>query len=256
MASGEPFEPRAPRLFLDDPEAVSEGLITIRGSAVHRLTRVMRMRRSDALEVIHEPSGRVYRTELARLGAEAIEATIVRSRPIAPERGAAVTLCPAIIRAPRFDMVVEKATELGVCGFRPVRATRSLAQSQGRERMARWKRLVTEAAEQCRREQRPWIEPPVEIEELVAQAPAAGTLRLFASEREAGRHVGDVIPAGAAPAQVEILVGPEGGFTAAEADAAIGHGWRSVSLGDHPLRAETAAIVATALVFEALRRGS
>ncbi len=265
MVSGEQLSPRAPRLFLDDadledPSALHEqcvgGSISIRGATVHRLGRVLRLRRGDVIEVVHEASGCIYEADLQRLTADVVEIRILEARAIREDTTPALWLCPSIVRAPRFDLLVEKTTELGVRGIRPVRATRSLAQSQGRERAARWKRLVTEASEQCRREQRPTIADPVELFDLVRAEAPTGALRLFASERERARHIADVFRGRSLPTSVELLVGPEGGFTDAESEAAMANGWQPFSLGPRPLRAETASIVATALVQEALREGT
>ncbi|HJN92925.1 MAG TPA: RsmE family RNA methyltransferase [Dehalococcoidia bacterium] len=229
------------------------GSIAIRGASVHRLGRVLRLRRGDDLEVVHEGSGCVFRVELQRLTSDVVEAEVLEAREIMEDAPPPLWLCPSIVRAPRFDLLVEKTTELGVFGIRPVRATRSLAQSQGRERSARWKRLVTEASEQCRRERRPLVEDHVELLDLVGGSPEPGGLRLFASERERTRWIPDLFREQGLPTSVELLVGPEGGFTEAEAEAAAANAWQPVSLGPRPLRAETASIVATALVQEALR---
>jgi 16S rRNA (uracil1498-N3)-methyltransferase len=262
MVSGEQLSPRAPRLFLDDADlddaSVLEerqlgGSIAIRGASVHRLGRVLRLRRGDGLEVVHEGSGCVFRVELQRVTSDVVEAEVLEAREIQEDESPPLWLCPAIVRAPRFDLLVEKTTELGVYGIRPVRATRSLAQSHGRERSSRWKRLVTEASEQCRRERRPVVADPVELLDLVGAPVAPGGMRLFASERERTRWIPDVFRGQGVPASVELLVGPEGGFTETEAEAAVTNGWQPVSLGPRPLRAETASIVATALVQEALR---
>ncbi|MEE9277999.1 MAG: RsmE family RNA methyltransferase [Dehalococcoidia bacterium] len=253
MANGELSAPRAPRIFLDDRESVREGLVIVRGSSARRLARSLHLRRGDAVEVIHDRS--LYHVGLTRVGEDVIEAEIRETCPLRPDPSPEVTLCPAIIRPQRFDLIIEKATELGVAGIQPVLATRSLATSPSRQRQARWRRLITEAAEQCRREQRPQLHEPVEVEALVAAPPAGGAVRIFASEREPSRRVAEALGMAAPPQRVQILVGPEGGFTVPEADAAIAHGWIPVTLSPRPLRPETAAVVATALVQEALRPG-
>lgn len=252
MANGELSGPRAPRLFVEDAEAVDGDRVTIRGSAVHRLTRVLRLRHNDPLEIIHEPSGRFLDTCVERVTGTTVELSVRAERPLVPEPGPRVILCPSMIRAPRFDLVMEKSTELGVHGVRPVRAVRSLAKESGRERAGRWRRIVIEAAEQCRREQAPWIDPPLELATLVAAPAVSGGLRLLSSEREGRQRVRDLLAPGATPAQVEILVGPEGGFTDEEFALATAYGWRPVTLGPRPMRAETAAVVAMAVVQEAL----
>lgn len=252
MVSGGPSAPRAPRLFVDEQDAVAADRLTIRGASVHRLSRVLRMHRGDPLEAVHPPSGRIYAVSIERLIEDRIEAAIETSRPLAPDPAPCITLCPAVIRAQRFDIVVEKATELGVSTIRPVRATRSLSQSAGRDRLARWRRLVTEAAEQCRREMRPEIAAPVPVEELLVEPQPAASLRIFASALEQSRRVAALL-ADAPPLQdVQILVGPEGGFTSEEARLALANGWRPVTLGPRPLRAETASVAALAVVQDAL----
>lgn len=252
MVSGGASAARAPRLFVDEPDAVQAGRLTIPGSVVHRLSRVLRLRRGDALEVIHD--GIFYDAVLLRVGRESAEAEIRDARPVRPDPPPRVTLCPSVIRAQRFDLVVEKVTELGVGRIRPVRATRSLARARGTERSGRWKRLITEAAEQCRREDRPPIEEPVELYDLVAERPGSGSLRLFASARERQRHLDETILNAPSILEIQLLVGPEGGFTGDETGAAEAAGWVPVSLGPRPLRAETAGIVVVALAQAALRR--
>ena len=247
-------ESRVARIFLDDADALSGMVMTIRGRPVRRLSRVLRLRRGDALEVIHE--GQLHVVRLTRVRQDVAEGEVSESRPVEASRPPLVTLCPAVIRPQRFEMVIEKATELGVDRIRPVRAIRSLAKSQSRDRVARWKRIVTEASEQCRREQRPPIDEPVDLEILVAAPAGSGTVRIMASAWEQSRRVADVLGEVGQPQEVAILVGPEGGSTPGEADLAQAHGWVPVTLGPRPLRAETAGVVAAAVVQEALLRPS
>ena len=254
MVSGEASTPRAPRLFVDEPEAIQAGLLTIQGSMVHRLSRVLRLRRGDALEVIHD--GTFYDAVLLRLGRDSAEAEVRRARPVEGDPPPKVTLCPSVIRAQRFDLMVEKVTELGVSRIRPVRATRSLAKSRGQERLGRWKRLITEASEQCRREERPRIDEPMELLDLVAEPRSHGIMRLYASARERSRTLDAALAAEKHEAGVELLVGPEGGLTAEEVGSADDGGWIPVSLGPRPLRAETASIVGVALAQAALSQES
>ena len=250
MTNGESFAPRPPRLFLDDPEAVQSGHLIIRGSAARRLGRVLRLRRDDALEVIY--ADRFFLVQIARITEESVEAEVQHERPVEPEPAPAITLCPSLIRPQRFDFVLEKTTELGVQAIHPVRAERSAQQAQGRERQGRWRRLITEASEQCCREYRPAIEEPLLLSERAAQPMPPHTLRLVAAERERARRVSDAVAATEFPDRVEILVGPEGGLTPEETALTVAHGWVPVTLGPRPLRAETASVVAIAVVQEAL----
>ena len=250
MANGAASTPHVPRIFLDEPGAATDGLLNIHGAVVHRLSRVLRLRRGDRLEAIHNDT--FYEAVLIRVGRDVAEAEVIVSRPVAPEPPPWITLCPSLIRAQRFDLLMEKATELGATEIRPVRATRSLAKPKSGERLGRWRRLITEAAEQCRREQRPTVHEPAEIHDLIAEPAAAGTVRLMASALERERTIIDVVTAARDVRAIQILVGPEGGYTGEESAAAAAAGWTPVTMGPRPLRAETAGMVAVAVVQTAL----
>ena len=252
MVNGEPYLPRAPRIFLDEADAIRRDRVRVRGSQVHRLFQVLQLRRGDLLEVIH--GERLLRCEVRRATPEIVEAAVRETRAVTPELPPWVILCPSVIRAARFDLVVEKATELGVYGLQPVLATRSLAAAERKDRPARWHRLITEAAEQCRREQRPELLAPLDLVTLATTQARPATVRVFASERESTRRITDVLGTATDLTRVEILIGPEGGLTESEVAAVLGNGWQPVTLGPRPLRPETAAVVATALVQEALQR--
>ncbi len=245
---------RKARIFLDNPESIDGGIIIFRGLIVRRLSRVLRLRRGDLLEVIY--NDQLYEVRLIRIQQDLAEAEIVYSRAIVLNSPPYVTLCPSVIRLQRFEMVIEKATELGVERIRPVRAIRSLAKNQSGERLARWRRIVTEASEQCRREKRPAIEEPMDFGTLITEGSKANTVRIMASAWERNRRVVDVLERDSSVQNVIILVGPEGGFTPAETEEARSHDWIPVTLGPKPLRAETAGLVAVAIVQEALLRGS
>ncbi|MCY3732873.1 MAG: RsmE family RNA methyltransferase, partial [Chloroflexi bacterium] len=116
----------------------------------------------------------------------------------------------------------------------------------------------TEAAEQCRREYRPEIHPPIQVVDLIQEEPAPNSIRLLASAIEPDQRIAPIfqkrrengLPE---PDPVHLLIGPEGGYTLEEAELARSHGWKPISLGNRPLRAETAAIMAIALTLEAAR---
>ena len=167
-------------------------------------------------------------------------------------------LSASLIRPQRYDFMIEKATELGVNEIRPVWSQRALIKGDASQRLHRWRRLATEAAEQCRREYRPTIYPPIQVAELIREEPASNSLRLLASALEPDQRISPIFEQRRSRGQpppdlVHLLVGPEGGYTPEEAALAREHGWLPISLGNRPLRAETAAIVAVALTQEAAR---
>lgn len=241
-----------PRLFVDDDDAVDGDELTIRGPKARRLHRVLRLRRDDPLEVVHPPGGEVCSLRVERSTRDFVSGRIVERRPISAQPPPPVVLCPAVIRPQRFDFAVEKATEIGVAAIQPVRSERSQLRSDGPQRQGRWRRIATEAAEQCRRDVRPEVLDSLDAREVMTGPPVPGGVRLLASALETDQRISSVIAECGLPSEVRVLVGPEGGFTRGEAALAREHGWRPVTLADRPLRAETASIVAVALVEEAL----
>jgi 16S rRNA (uracil1498-N3)-methyltransferase len=161
-----------------------------------------------------------------------------------------LTLLASLIKFDRFEWIVEKATELGAEKIVPVLAGRS---EKGLERAAakrsdRWRKVALESSQQSRRSRLPEIEDCVTLEEALG---AIGQFRfLLDEEREAPPLMAALESAGPAVSSdvVCLLVGPEGGWTSQEREAAVGAGWAQVSLGPTILRTETAAVAALAIV--------
>jgi 16S rRNA (uracil1498-N3)-methyltransferase len=165
---------------------------------------------------------------------------------------AKVTLLLAIFKFDRMEWAIEKCTEIGVARIIPVIARRSdahLAIAAGK-RHERWLRLARQAAEQSRRLAPPKIEFPVKLKD-VGGCLAGSTTRVVLAESEGDCRLGDVLPS--RPGEVALAVGPEGGWADDEIVWFREVGWVAASLGDTILRAETAAIVATALALDAAR---
>ena len=247
-----------PRYFLDESARVEDDSITITGGKANRLKRVMRVRRDDRLELIHPINEQLYSAVVERVTRDDVICRIAMQRTLQPLPPPRIVLSASLIRPQRYDFIIEKATELGVDEVRPVWSQRALIRGDASQRLHRWRRLATEASEQCRREFRPTIHPPVEVADLIREQPTPNVLRLQASALEPDQRIAAIfdqlrdasLPA---PERVHLLIGPEGGFTPEEASLARSHAWRPVSLGNRPLRAETAAIIAVALTLEAAR---
>jgi 16S rRNA (uracil1498-N3)-methyltransferase len=166
-----------------------------------------------------------------------------------------ITLALAIFKFDRMEWAIEKCTEIGVARIIPVIAHRSDAHlaAAARKRHERWLRLVRQAAEQSRRLAPPEITAPVKLKDIGAHLEDA--TRVVLSESLAGSHedrrLGEVLAS--RPNEVALAVGPEGGWADEELSWFREAGWVASSLGDTILRAETAAIVATALALDAMR---
>jgi 16S rRNA (uracil1498-N3)-methyltransferase len=177
---------------------------------------------------------------------------------------AKITLALAIFKFDRMDWAIEKCTEIGVARIIPVIARRTDAHlaSAAVKRRERWQRIVRQAAEQSRRSAPPEISAPVKLKDLESDGVLAGdALRVVLAESLAGSEgdtrLGEVLQSHSFGVQTEdevmLAVGPEGGWADGELTWFYETGWIAASLGETILRAETAAIVASALAIDALR---
>ena len=228
----------APRLFV--PGALSEGArISLDGGQAHYLGKVMRVATGDAVILCDDATGEwLARVEQSgkRDVTLSIE-TLLRPRESVPD----FWLCPALLKKDRFDLVLEKATELGVADLRPVLTRRCVADKLNPERA---RTIVTEAAEQCARTALPALAEPVKLDALLRDWPEGRAL--FFADENGGAPAAAAFAAHSGPAA--LLVGPEGGFDDAERAAIRAHpAARPITLGPRILRGETAAIGGLAL---------
>jgi 16S rRNA (uracil1498-N3)-methyltransferase len=228
----------APRLFVPGPLAPGAA-VTVSGNPAHYLAKVMRVAEGDAVVLCDDVTGE-WAARVVSVGKRDVvlePAEMLRQREEVPD----FQLCPALLKKDRFDLVLEKATELGVRSIRPVLTRRCVADKLNLERA---RTIVTEAAEQCARTALPELVEPVKLDALLAAWPADRAL-FFADER-GGAPAAEAFTARSGPAA--LLIGPEGGFDDAERAAIRALPFaHPISLGPRILRGETAAIAATAL---------
>ena len=228
----------APRLFVAEP--LSEGLaIQIDGNQAHYLSRVMRVSAGDTVILCDNQTGE-WAAEVIDVGKRAIVLSTMsqlRERQNSPD----LWLCPALLKKDRFDLVLEKATELGVSEIHPVITRRCVADKLNLDRA---QSIVTEAAEQCARTALPNLAEPVKLDALMRDWPTDRIL--FFADEQGGDPAADAFCFRDGPAA--ILIGPEGGFDDAERAAirALANA-KAISLGPRILRGETASIAAVSV---------
>ncbi len=229
------------RFFVDE---VREERASLRGGDAHHLTRVLRVETGQLYEL--SDNRNAYLAEVESVAKELVILRVVE-RLASPEPLLHITLLASLIRFERFEMLLEKATELGVERVIPILADRSEKglDRAAEKRIARWQRIVREASEQARRTRLPEICEPLRLQQ--AAIPDAA-LRLVLDEDPAAKPILLALPQPRRPSdEVALLLGPEGGWTDRER-AAVSEKWRPVSLGRSILRAETAAIAALAIL--------
>lgn len=233
------------RFFVDQ---IRRGTAEIIGSDAEHLVRVLRVEAGQRYEISDDKN--VYLAEVgsARKGLVSFQVIEEVEKKILP---VAVTLAAALFKFDHFEWMIEKATELGVAIIRPfesVRTERGLAQASVK-RSARWQRIVIEASQQSRRDHIPVIESTVPFAKIIQSETAA---RLFLDEQPGAPPILSCLPKNLGPqSAVELLLGPEGGWTEEEHASAIARGWEPCSLGNTILRAETAAIAAISIAMAA-----
>jgi 16S rRNA (uracil1498-N3)-methyltransferase len=161
-----------------------------------------------------------------------------------------VTLLLAIFKFDRMEWAIEKCTELGTSRIVPVIARRTDAHlaSAATKRADRWRRLALQAAEQSRRTAPPEIAAPIKLQDAANTTTAS---RIVLAESEERALLRDVL-ASRPQREIMLAIGPEGGWAEDELQFFEQAGWIAASLGNTVLRAETAAIAATAIVFSEL----
>jgi 16S rRNA (uracil1498-N3)-methyltransferase len=163
-----------------------------------------------------------------------------------------ITLVLAVFKFDRMEWAIEKCTEIGVARIIPViaRRTDTHLASAAAKRHERWQKIARQASEQSRRSALPEITLPIKLKDLEGVLASDEPTRIVLAESEEDMGLGEILQSRAA--EVALAVGPEGGWADEELDWFHETGWASASLGQTILRAETAAIVATALAVEAL----
>lgn len=212
----------------------------VRGTAYRHLFRARRLATGESVRLV-DGAGRARTGRVARVGRDA---ATLELGPEAPSREppVALTLLVGTLRPQRASWLVEKATELGVAAVRLL-ATERGARDLGAGTFERLRRVAASAVEQCGRARLPevtGVHPWSDLSRLVADCAA----RWICQAGVAGEPAG--APRGVAGC---VLVGPEGGWTAAELAAAAALGCRPLTLGPRPLRVETAALAAAALLL-------
>jgi 16S rRNA (uracil1498-N3)-methyltransferase len=237
------------------------GPVRITGPEAHHLSTVCRLRAGDAV-CLFNGDGREYQATVVSSARRAVELHIVSSTAPDRELGFRVEVAAPLPKGDRAQFLIEKLTELGVVSFVPLRTQRSVVHP-GETRRDKLQRCVVEASKQCGRNILLQVQPVTDWSSFCASKSLPAT-RILAhpwparqgggesQEKQSGDqgHPPSTIyyPLSWPPGNKALAVGPEGGFTTEEVDAAKAAGWQVTGLGPRILRVETAALVLAAWV--------
>lgn len=234
---------RTTRGYFDGPLECGERLV-LPERLGHHWTRVLRMQQEDTA-VLFNGDGREYRVRLLSLAKRGVEVAVESAAMVDRESPVHVTLAQGLCRGEKMDLVLQKATELGVRRIQLLNTERSevrLAGDRADRRMEHWRQVLHSASEQSGRTRIPELEPPKPLSEWAAsEEPDAMKLVL---DPAAGTHLRALAPA----QKVVVAIGPEGGFGESETALLQRRGYLSLSLGPRVLRTETAGLAAIAAI--------
>ena len=233
-------------------EEFSGNRAALTGDHADHLVRVLRARVGQEFDIA--TGAVVRRGRVVSVGDGRVEFELgeeVSAPSMAQVAMAQVTLLLAIFKFDRMEWAIEKCTELGVERIVPVVARRTDARlaSAAVKRAERWRRIALQAAEQSRRAAPPEIDAPVKLSEAVTLNGEAVRIVLAESEQE---HLLRDVLTSQRGGEIVLAIGPEGGWADDELQLFVKAGWMSASLGPTILRAETAAIAATAITVSEL----
>lgn len=240
---------RSSRVFVEEP-LKPDAVAQVEGSAANHILRVLRLQVGDAL-VVFDGRGGEYEARIEGTRKDTVLVAVGAHRPVERESPLAVTLAQGVARGERMDVVVQKATELGVRAIVPLLTERTVVRlDAGRSdsKLRHWSAVAVAACEQCGRNTLPRLPAPQTLEAFLAASRSESAARVVLSPR-GERRVSELQ---ASSGEVILLVGPEGGLAEHELDAALAVGFQALRLGPRILRTETAAIAALAALQLAL----
>ncbi|MDX1412690.1 MAG: 16S rRNA (uracil(1498)-N(3))-methyltransferase [Candidatus Promineifilaceae bacterium] len=243
--------------FFVAPDQIQNECVRLSGGQAHQICKVLRLSKGDHILVL-DNRGWQYELVLTEIESSRVVGTVLLKQLSPTEPTVHITLYQSLLKRDNFEWVLQKGTELGITSFVPILTQRTVVrQNSLREnKLTRWQRILSEAAEQSGRGQIPKLAQPVTFQAALQEA--SSDFSIIPWENERANHIAAAF-ARAKPfagqsdiPRISLLIGPEGGFSSDEIDQALTSGITPVTLGPRILRAETAAIVAATLVLHEL----
>ncbi|MEW6173467.1 MAG: 16S rRNA (uracil(1498)-N(3))-methyltransferase [Bacillota bacterium] len=249
---------RSPRLFVPREEWRGD-VVPVRGEDMRYLIRVLRLGAGDGVTVL-DGQGRVFSAVINNVTNEAVFLALAEEITPDTEPGVRVALFQAVPKGDKMDLVVQKATELGAYRIVPVITERVVARPDVKKavrRRDRWQRIAREASRQCGRSMVPAVETMLSLQAALELHHSTSFLGIMPWEGEEELSLRGFLegilcaPTSERGNGISVFIGPEGGFSLSEVDAARACGVVTVSLGKRILRTETAGMITLALILHA-----
>lgn len=231
------------RRFFASPNQFENETVVLDESETRHLRDVLRLQSGDIIHVFNG-AGQEFECYVEEIKKKTSTMRVVAEvKPSAPESPLKLTLAAAVTPSDKFDLVIQKAVELGVFEVQPLISARTEVKiNAALKRMDRWSKIVFEASKQCGRAQLMSVNSPIHINDLFASAKSQSDY-LFFSERDGEGKLPTTLAGDAT-----IVVGPKGGWDDAEIENAREADWSIITFGGRILRAETASIALTSII--------
>ncbi len=238
------------RRFIIDPGQIRGCEATLQGPIARQISKVLRLKAGDAITLL-DGCGNSYTAEIRTVSPEQVVADICATEAGSNEPRLRLVLASCMPKSDRIEFIIQKCTELGISEMMLVQSERAVARLDDKARpkkMERWRRIASEAAEQCGRSRVPCLTGVISFAELVDMIPRF-RLAVIPWEEEDGLGMRDALADKHEVESVLVIIGPEGGLTEKEVEAAKLAGAISVTLGRRLLRTDTAAVATCAAVM-------
>lgn len=233
--------------FFVPAEQIVSNKVTLIGSDVSHIRTVLRLKVGASIQVIGG-SDKLLTVRLVEVKANEIQGEVIASENFDVESPLAVHLGLALTKGNKFDATLRKSVELGACSITPLTTERCVVKThQVEKKTERWKKIALESSKQCGRTQVPQVAEGIETLATFCRNSDDRDLKLVFWEEEGDNSLKD-LKLDRTPRSVAVLIGPEGGFSSTEIEKTREYGFQTVSLGPRILRAETAPVVALALL--------
>lgn len=245
MPKGRYQMPSYTKIFIPPESIEKRTCIKIPIDKSHYITSVLRHKKGDLISVI-DGKGNVYEAIISNIKKRQVFIDIIKMLYLESEPTLNLILCQGILKGEKMDIVVQKATELGINAIFPVTTERCLVKET--RKTNRWRKIAEESVEQCGRTIIPTIHEPVEFGTFMSHYASLKGFIFWEEGRKPLKEAVKKIELEDLKSPLYLFIGPEGGLTYEEVKTAEGKGLIRATLGKRILRAETAAIVSIALV--------
>jgi 16S rRNA (uracil1498-N3)-methyltransferase len=234
-----------PRFYLPAVKVANDTLAINEKDIIRQITNILRLKKDDVFFVFTPQAE--YELAVKNISDSLVETVVIEQRQAEREPRKKLILYQSLLKKDKLEWILQKGVELGIHAFVPVVSDNSITRDISPNKLARYTKIITEATEQCGGVHIAPLAPLMKFADAIKHAARQPGQKLMAWEGQTKNALPEILDTSAAV--YHLFIGPEGGYSPDEIDYAGQNGLTTVSLGKRILRAETAAIAASALIL-------